>query len=522
MLGATGVAAIAADTPPSARANAAATAERFYQAQQSMWPFLPPSREELAASPRKVYAHRHLFPVSYDNEAPTSDKYHQLMQPAGPQSSAVGGFVRQRPLARGVRSGKDWRVQDARWDMQLAQAMGVDGFWFNLALVDRKNADYWPGFIEHLTAAEQMRSGFTLAPNFDFAGGEKVGGAELADDLVDFLTRNGKLNSPVLQRIDGHLVVTSFGGTRASPAWWQAFRDRMTKRGQTPFLVICSLPWKADVVGQYGPVASALADWGIRNSANYDYDTADHFGGIPPDKLAVAMIRGFDVRYKRGSGSYWESHGSKTLREHWMAAINSRRANWAQLITWNDHGEDTTFRPNNAKQFAVYDLSAYYLAWFKTGVQPKIAKDALYYFHRVQPANFTPPGALKKAHLRPDSPPVVDEIELVALLTAPGTLVIETSAGTFTHEAPAGLSTFTAPLPASGRPVFRLLREGARVIEFASAFAVGSTVDQDDMTYRSGGSLRALYGQTHPAAQEAARNPAAAELALGEPVWLAK
>ncbi|MFZ5830226.1 MAG: endo-1,3-alpha-glucanase family glycosylhydrolase, partial [Planctomycetota bacterium] len=425
-------------------------------------------------------------------------------------------------LARPARPDADWRIQDAEWDIRLAQAIGVDGFWFNLSQGAFDHTDYWPAFIEYLTATERLKSGFTIAPNIDFASGEQIVGTALADKLVEYLQAHGKLDSPALQRIGGKLVVTSFAANRASAAWWKALRTGLSARGERPFTVICSLPWQADTVRKYDEVADAFADWGIRNAERHDYDAPDRFGGVPSGKPAVAMVRGFDVRYKRGGTSFWESRGSRTLREHWMAAINSKRVNWAQLLTWNDHGEDTSFVPNTGKQFAVYDLAAYYIAWFKTGQQPPITKDALYYFHRILPTEFVPLKNRLDTQPRKDSPPPVNEIELLAFLTQPGTLQIETSGGVFTGAAPAGISTFTAPLPTSGKPVFRLLRGEEKVIEIQSAFAVQTSHPQDDLVYRAGGSLRTIYGQSHPATAECQRSPTAAELAMGEPVWLAR
>ena len=55
-----------------------------------------------------------------------------------------------------------------------------------------------------------------------------------------------------------------------------------------------------------------------------------------------------------------------------MVAEASDGAQAVQIITWNDHSEGTNLRPNTGSQYAFYDIAAYYIAWYKTGVKPAI------------------------------------------------------------------------------------------------------------------------------------------------------
>ena len=77
-----------------------------------------------------------------------------------------------------------------------------------------------------------------------------------------------------------------------------------------------------------------------------------------------------------------ESGGFQTQALTWQTAINNN-AQWAIILTWNDHYEGHALRPNATAQYSFYDLTAYYISWFKTGVQPTIVRDVLYYSHRM-------------------------------------------------------------------------------------------------------------------------------------------
>lgn len=234
------------------------------------------------------------------------------------------------------------------------------------------------------------------------------------------------------------------------------------------------------------------------------------------DEPVVAAINNQDVRYRPTNIIGDEARGSATLRASWMSAIEGA-ADWAQLVTWNDHSEHSAFVPTTGTQFGYYDLTAYYVSWFKSGRPPVIKRDVLYYFHRVMNG---PPWI---SQFRSAGGGWVNEIELVALLTAPATLEIETEAGTTRRAVGAGMQVLTAPLPKQGKPVFRLVRADRPLIEIQSPFAVDPSPRASDLVYRSGSSLRAQYGRLHPPAVICSSSNADACLeAPGEPVWLAQ
>jgi hypothetical protein len=465
-------------------------------------PFAQPPLSTLQASDRLVVAHWHQFPISREKVGAEADSY------AGALERDDGAMsIRLRPLGRPARSDPDWALADAFVDIRWAQAIGVDAFLLNVA-TDMRNPWAWPAYTRFLKAAAQLGTGFKIAPNIDCVS--PGGGRAMAETILARLGQASQLASPSQLRVNGKFVVGSFYANNCGVPYWSEFKAAMKAGGLDPFLVCVMLggAYRAE----YDPVCDAWSDWGRRDpwsAASSDY--AGRYAGARGEPIMAAISHG-DIRYGRGGNIAYEQRGSQTLRINWEEAIGTG-ADWAQLNTWNDIGEHAAFYPNTAQQFAVYDLSAYYIAWFKTGAPPPIVRDGLYYFHRI--ARVPPAPQLRFGSW-------LNEVEAVAFLTAPATVEIVTDAGTARGDFPAGVHVLTAPLPATGRPRFRIVRNGATVAEVTSAFAVGPMPDRNDVVYRSGGSLRA--DTRAAAAEQVCRggDPDACLMHPSEPVWLAR
>jgi glucan endo-1,3-alpha-glucosidase len=80
---------------------------------------------------------------------------------------------------------------------------------------------------------------------------------------------------------------------------------------------------------------------------------------------------------------------------------------WVEIITWNDFVEGSYASPiddpnkyANANflpitytgyyhsHYAFTDLLKYYIQWYKTGSQPAITQDSVYWFYRTQSMNY--------------------------------------------------------------------------------------------------------------------------------------
>jgi len=135
-----------------------------------------------------------------------------------------------------------------------------------------------------------------------------------------------------------------------------------------------------------------------------------------------------------------------------------------------------------------YDLNAYYASWFLTGQAPTITSDVLYYFYRREPTGAAAPAQGQATTIATGGTPEND-IELLAFLTAPGTLAITVNGQTSTQDAPAGVTSFKVALQ-PGSPRFALSRAGAEVISFSGGVPIygdgGLDAGTLDLTYWSG------------------------------------
>src|ERR1700694_1273679 len=63
---------------------------------------------------KKVYAHWHWFPTSFDNRPPEADIYADYLSPEGSQGKllAEGGYIRERPLGLRPRPEPNWAILD--------------------------------------------------------------------------------------------------------------------------------------------------------------------------------------------------------------------------------------------------------------------------------------------------------------------------------------------------------------------------------------------------------------------------
>lgn len=470
--------------------------------------FNQPSRETLQSSPKKVFAHWHQYPISRNKEGPTGDWYSAFSR------------VRTLPLRRPARtSGGDteWRIEDALFDIQQARRIGVDAFFVNMYREDQTNPWAWPMWDYMLKAASRDNKGFKVAPNFDCSGGGDASqGTALANMASNWLDAIGEKNSAHHMKVDNKFIVGTYWVNNCQPQHYSNFKSRMSELGMPVFLVcVMSGPYNS----AYDSVCDAWSNWGERGAdaaVNLNYTSPSEFGtkaGIEPIMAAISVG---DVRYPVGDTHRAdEQKGFGTLANTWGEAIGL--TDWAQLVTWNDIGEHSHFYPGTGMGYSQYDLTAFYIAWFKTGVMPAINKDAIYYSHRI--ANV--PSGSGMPNLRSGS--WANNVYAVFMLTDTATVQIITASGTTQQQLAAGVHTISAPMPLSGRPRFKIIRNSQTVVDVTSSYNIAAMPTPNDVVYRGGGSLRTIYGQSNSASTVCASGTADQCLNVNsEPVWLAK
>ena len=172
---------------------------------------------------------------------------------------------------------------------------------------------------------------------------------------------------------------------------------------------------------------------------------------------------------------YYEYSGYQGMRALWMQAIQTTHPDWVEIITWNDFIEGTyvspiddparypgandlgaSIAPADTQHFfhshrGATDLLAYFIAWYKTGHQPALHNDSIYWAYRtVLSTEHQPPIKLYG--------PIADALYITANLTAPADLTVTLGPTEMTITLPAGSNDLQLPLSPGPAPHFALTR----------------------------------------------------------------
>lgn len=451
----------------------------------SVWPFERAGAEALANSDRKVFLHYFTpFPLSFDNKPVDEDYYRkQYLERRGGNGkfAHVGGYLRERPLGAGTFTGPHWQATNIAIDVLRAQKLGADGFGVDLQQLDQGR--YWDNATALFGAAQASKTGFRILiePDTDILKGIP------ADHLVKTLSGLGQ--HPAAYKLpDGRLLLAPFAPEEQSLEFWQTILNGLKNAGvPTAFLpVFNNLRKNASI---FAPISYGMSEWGNRDPVSVDNDPAiqvwQRLKG--PKALWMEAIVSQDVRPKKSI--FWEGVNTALFRHSWMKAIKEN-AQYAHVITWNDYSEATEIEPSSGTQFLFYDLSAYFIHWFKLGRPPRIVRDTIYYSHRREIFETGKPLQTDDIPMKlMGLGPVQNQVEMVALLTSPATLEIWQGNKVQRSEAGSGLAVLKTPARI-GRPLFRIVREGKTVVEKVSDWEIIGNSSVEDPLYAGGGSNR--------------------------------
>jgi hypothetical protein len=444
-------------------------------------PFNKPSAATEQASTKKVFAYYFPpFPLSVDNKISTTDSYSNWFESYNALNGAYD--LRDRPLSPASQAAANWKEADFEVEVRQAEAAGLDGFiWEYHTSSDAR----WNELPDMLTAAHAVDPGFRimLSPDFPTTAGATTD--SVYDDIMSV-----KSNAAIYKDTAGNIVLAPFYPERQPATWWTGLVSRLSTAGVKTTLNPIFLSWAQ---GQYPEwnTSSLLgySQWGTRTDSGVSGLNTDNTQAHARGKLWMQPIAFEDTRSY--DGRYWESSNSSLLRDEFTSAIQND-ADSIAMITWNDYTESWV-APSQERGHAILDVSAYYIDWFKTGVAPTITKDALYWFHRSQPTTApftnTPVGRSGQAITMniANGDPASNQVELLAFLKTPGTLVIKQGSNVQTENAPAGVVSFKVPLVAGTTPIFELQRNGTTTITQTSNTPIRSSVAYQDMIYHAGG-----------------------------------
>ncbi|WP_244312235.1 endo-1,3-alpha-glucanase family glycosylhydrolase [Microbispora hainanensis] len=444
-------------------------------------PFTIPTTSQLRASGKKVFAHYFTpYPVSLDNKAPAEDYYtRNYLNPDGESGkhSAYGGLLRDRPLGRDPLTG-DWALADFATEVRQAIAAGLDGFTVDILSL---TGTHWTRIQKLIQAAESVDPGFKIVLMPDMNGLASADSAALADAVATLAA-----STSVYRLGDNRLVVAPFKAEGRTAAWWADWMTTMeTRHGIKVALVPCFLDFNK-YRDAFSSISYGFANWGGRSPAansalTTNIDRAHGMGKIWMQPVSVQDER-------PNQGIYDEAANTENLRATWQGAIDGK-ADWVQLVTWNDYSENTQFAPSRNAGWTYLDISAYYLTCYKLGC-PAVTKDVAYLTHRVHPVAAIPSyGETKLMKLRSGSTQARDTVEVLTMLTGAAKVTVDVGGTRQTYDAPAGVYAKTVPLKA-GTASASVSRASTVVATATSPFTITTTPYVQDLHYRAASSGR--------------------------------
>ena len=431
-------------------------------------------------------------------------------------------------------------------EIQQAQAAGIDGFALNVG--GWLNQNYYIVYSAQMfEAAARLNTGFKLMFSADMCCGNAMADVE---DMVRRFANDARY-SQVYFKYNGEFVLTTFSGDAMGTAFWSQVKSDLASGGNpstttepSALAEVAGAPSNAPVsiflvpaffwggeVPNTAAVQAGFNQWSSIIDGSFYWGIAGVPGSggsldqIPSSESYASVVHGGGKLYMApiclqfwgaNADRYFEYSGAAGMRKMWMDAINVSHPDWVELITWNDFIEGSYISPiddPNKYPFANFlnstgvpsttlgyfhshngatALLPYFISWYKTGVQPTINNDAIYWFYRTQSLNSNP--GVPAVSAATNYGPVADVIYVTANLTAPGTLKVTSGSQVSTFNLPAGSSDVQTPFMVGSTPTFELDRNGSASIPAIAGTDAIQAVPQFNDYYYSTGSATGAAG----------------------------
>lgn len=391
--------------------------------------------------------------------------------------------------------GTGYQDADARWEINQAAEMGLDGFWVNSMTTPSTTAHNILG--GRLTAqASASFPGFFIAPMVDATALNGTAPTAISD-VINLYDNN--VSS--YYHSDGRLMVGMFAPEAVPLSWRQAIADDYRVRyNKTIAWVGCFLD--AGNFNAYRSILYGAGQWGEMGDLASELATPAYVEPIKNDGKKL-LYSCWPSSYRPRTGWYDEQVNTQSMLAWWNRIIVDQ-ADMVQLTTWNDFTEESGFVETPTQGRTVQDISAYYLVKWKTGLYPVVIRDCIYLSHptRTYNAAILSPNQTHFMSKRPSSTRASTcYVEALTSLTAPATVTISV-AGTLTDfSAPADVSAYNIPVTSAvavGSVSAKAVRNNITVAAVTSTAAIRSNAWNDDHQYMLFSSLRGTAGQFDP------------------------
>jgi len=432
-------------------------------------------------------------------------------------------------------AGSEQVVASYEREILQARAIGIDGFalnaggWF-------KEPRYIRRASEMFEAAHRLHGGFKLMFSADMCCSNDVA------DIEDMMRRfaNNPRYAALYFKKDGKFVLTTFAGTKQGPASWQQLRvdlehglhpslrdapgalssaSAVPSSAPLPIYLVPAffwggeLPRAADIqagMADYASVIDGALYWGIAGIPAL---------GHPPDQIPSSQAYASELHrahklymapicfqfWGANAARYYEYSGYSGMRAMWKDAIGVSHPDWVEIITWNDFIEGTYVSPidDPARYAGANDLGAgvapvstlhffhshrgatellaFFIQWYKTGREPAIRNDSVYWAYRSQLA--TPEQLAGSIRLYG---PLADVVYVTANLTSPAILHVSFGEHSTSIPLPSGSTDMQVPIAAGLAPHFELTRGQSRLAQADGDEPVVSTAHDPNLYYSTG------------------------------------
>jgi glucan endo-1,3-alpha-glucosidase len=187
---------------------------------------------------------------------------------------------------------------------------------------------------------------------------------------------------------------------------------------------------------------------------------------------------------------YFESDGGEGTILQWNSIIVNQ-PDWVEIVTWNDFNESSYSSPVGSpnqyeSQLAIpyrychagyLELSKHYIAWYKSGQEPPINQDGLFFFYRTHPQNAVA-SATNDVPVTWFIGDIQDVIYNTVFLTAPAQMVVSSGGNLSTNTLAAGIQSVRTPF-VPGPQSFALLRNGTNVLSVQGPLILSQITNYD-------------------------------------------
>lgn len=395
-------------------------------------------------------------------------------------------------LALPAFGGPNAGVPGAMQDILLAQSMGLDGFALNGGawLADSR---YRATASNLFTAAQQLGTGFLLFFSADMTG-------LWSADVLDMMTAYGR--HPNYFRVEGQPVLSTYAGGNPrdtdypNPVDWWKHRVLMPlqAQGMSVYFVpdVLGTDWESPVdrISQWSSIIQGALDWSVLGVLNNDAGNwvvnqtnqvnSTALTAIHKTLMAAVVNHYWGSLQTSISRPFHDFKAGRGEKEQWEDIIHVSHPQWVEILTWNDKEEsymmpiDDFMKYNDwglpkgyYKPHAAYgELERYYIQWYKTGIQPTLTKDSIFYFYRTHSVNMVASNDPKgNCNWFLPSGSGTDTLYVTVTLTSPATLTVKTGGGTpnsktSSFDLPAGIQSVEVTPFAPGAQSFSLSRQG--------------------------------------------------------------